>query len=190
MDDIQAQGEVFHEDLFWAFKYLETAQEPNAFIRYIEDKKNKWEDCADLTTNELCHSSETNFKLFSEVGKWKLVSSKDTIKLKEVEKFLALAAAVKELAKNISWSTKPSKPGVNPKTKWKFEPPTAGSSIEKEVDGQTFWWCDGSSGRHHKVMYCSRKPSDCKEQESKEKEQCQLPPPTQTLPAKKVLTQS
>jgi hypothetical protein len=139
LDDIQAQGEVFHEDLFWAFKYLETAQEPNAFIRYIEDKKNKWEDCADLTTNELCHSSETNFKLFSEVGKWKLVSSKDTIKLKEVEKFLALAAAVKELAKNISWSTKPSKPGVNPKTKWKFEPPTAGSSIEKEVDGQTFW---------------------------------------------------
>jgi hypothetical protein len=49
-----------------------------------------------------------------------------------------------------------------------IEPPAAGASIEKVVDGKTFWWCDGSGGKHHKAMYCRHKPTDCKEQENKE----------------------
>jgi hypothetical protein len=175
LDDLQAQGEIFHEDLFWAFKCLETVQEPNAFVRYIEDQKNKWEDGADLTADELCRSAETKFKLLSEAGKWKLTNSKDPIKSKEDEKFLALAAAVKELAKNTSRTAKQTKTGDNPKLKWKFEPPAAGASIEKVVDGKTFWWCDGSGGKHHKAMYCRHKPTDCKEQENKEKDQKPAP---------------
>ena len=171
LDDLQAQGEVFHEDLFWAFKCLETVQEPNAFVHYIEDQKNKWEDGIDLTADELCLSAETKFKLLTEAGKWKLSNSRNPVQSKEDEKFLALAAAVKELAKSNSQTTKPSKPGDNPKTKWKFEAPAAGASIEKEVNGKMFWWCDGSGGKHHKPMYCRHKPSDCKEQETKEKEQ-------------------
>jgi hypothetical protein len=87
LDDIQVQGENFHEDLFWAFKCLETVQEPNAFVLYIEDQKNEWEDGADLTTDELCHSTETKFKLLSKAGKWKLTNSKDPAKSKEDEKF-------------------------------------------------------------------------------------------------------
>ena len=106
LDDIQAQGEIFHEDLFWAFKCLETVQEPNAFVRYIEYQKNKWEDGADLTTDELCHSAETKFKLLPKARTWKLTNSEDPAKSKEDEKYLALAAAVKELAKNASQTAK------------------------------------------------------------------------------------
>ncbi len=111
LDDLQAQGEIFHEDLLWAFKCLKIVQEPNAFVRYIEDQKNKCEDGADLTADELCHSAETKFKLLSEAGKWKLTNSKDPVKSKEDEKFLALAAAIKELAKNTSRTAKQPKTG-------------------------------------------------------------------------------
>jgi hypothetical protein len=143
LDDIQAQGEVFHEDLFWAFKCLETIEEPNAFVRYVEDQKNKWEDGPDLTADKLCHSAETKFKLLSEAGKWKLINpTKGSIKSTEDAKFLALVTAVKELAKNSSTSTKSSISNDNKKSKWKFEAPAAGESTEKEVDGKTFWWCD------------------------------------------------
>ena len=64
---------------------------------------------------------------------------------------------------------KPSKPGDNPKTKWKFEAPATGASTEKVVDWKTFWWCDGSGGKHHKAMYCRHKPSDCKQQDNRPK---------------------
>jgi hypothetical protein len=173
LDDIQAQGEVFHEDLFWAFKCLETVEEPNAFVRYIEDQKNKWEDGADLTADKLCHSAETKFKLLSEAGKWKMstltTKTKGAVKSTEDDKFLALAAAVKELARNNS--SQSSKPSDNKKSKWKFEPLAAGASIKKEVNGKLFWWCDGSGGKHHKAMYCHHKPSECKEQVNAEKKQ-------------------
>jgi hypothetical protein len=33
LDDILAQGEVFNEDLYWAFKCLETVKEPESFVR-------------------------------------------------------------------------------------------------------------------------------------------------------------
>jgi hypothetical protein len=93
-------------------------------------------------------------------------------------KSFALAAAFKELAKNASQTAKPSKTGDNPKTKWKFEAPATGASTEKVVDGKTFWRCDDSGGKHHKEMYCRHKPSDCKQQENKEKDQKSVPAPS------------
>ena len=53
----------------------------------------------------------------------------------------------------------------NQKSKWKFEAPAPGASIEKEVNGKKFWWCTGLDGKHHKPMYCRHKPQDCKEQD-------------------------
>jgi hypothetical protein len=83
-------------------------------------------------------------------------------KEKEDAKFIALVATVKELAKSVS------KTGENTdtqKSKWKFEAPSPGASIEKEVNGKTFWWCTGLDGKHHKPMYCCHKPQDCKAQD-------------------------
>jgi hypothetical protein len=42
--------------------------------------------------------------------------------------------------------------------------PAAGASIEKEVNGELFWWCNGSDGKHHKPMFCRHRPTDCKQQ--------------------------
>jgi hypothetical protein len=53
LDDLQAQGETFNDDLFWAFKCLETVEVPDLFKRYIEDKKSEWEEGLNITAPEL-----------------------------------------------------------------------------------------------------------------------------------------
>lgn len=150
LDDLQAQGEVFHDSLFWAFKFLETVQQPETFVRYIEDKKTEWEEDSDLTTAALC--------------KWKFTTTSSAMdsKDKEDSKFIALVAAVKELAKTVS---KPPDNSDPQKNKWRFEAPAAGISIEKQVNGNMFWWCTVSNGKNHKPVYCHHKPQECKEPE-------------------------
>jgi len=150
LDDILAQGEVFNEDLYWTFKCLETVKEPESFVRYIEDKKSEWEDGLTLTAEELSKFAETRYKHLLEAGKRKTASIKPIADPKESEKedskFIALVAAVKELAKSV---TKTSDTLDFQKNKWKFQPPASGTSIEKQVNGRTFWWCDGFDGKNH-----------------------------------------
>lgn len=144
IEDIFAQGEAFNDDLYWTFKYLETVQFPNAFVRYVEDKKSEWEDGAILTSDQLCNSTETKFKHLFEAGKWKYASfslpSETKVKDKEDAKFLALAAAVKEFAKN---DTKSLESSSSSKNNWKYEAPPFSGPFEKQVNGKTFWWCTG-----------------------------------------------
>ncbi len=104
LDDIQVQGQVFHDDLFRAFKCLETVQHPVAFVYYIEDKKTEWEEGSDLTVAALCKFVEMKFRHLSEADKWvssSIVPSQH-YQEKEDSKFIALVAAVKELAKSVS----------------------------------------------------------------------------------------
>ncbi len=106
LDDIQVQGQVFHDDLFRAFKCLETVQYPVTFIHYIEDKKTEWEEGSDLTVAALCKFVEMKFRHLSEADKWvssSIVPSQH-YQEKEDSKFIALVAAVKELAKSVSKS--------------------------------------------------------------------------------------
>ncbi len=170
IDDVLAQGEIFNEDLYWTFKCLETVKEPESFVRYIEDKKSEWEDGMNMSSEELCKFAETRYKHLFESGKWKFTSLASGAELKEKDKenskFITLAAAVKELAKNM---TKSSENSNGQKNKWKFEAPTAGASIEKVVNGKSFWLCDCSDGKNHKPMYCRHKPAECKQQQSKQK---------------------
>jgi hypothetical protein len=69
LDDLQAQGETFNEDLFWVFKCLETVEFPDTFKRYIEDKKSEWEEGMNITAPELCKAAQTKFKHLHEGGK-------------------------------------------------------------------------------------------------------------------------
>jgi hypothetical protein len=121
-----------------------------------------------MSSEELCKFAETRYRHLLEAGKWRPtpVTSSAEMKVKDEKdkenpKFLALVVAVKELVKN---ATKSSENADAQKNKWKFEPPAAGASIEKQVNGKTFRWCDGSDGKHHKPMYCCLQPSECKEQ--------------------------
>ncbi len=170
LDDILAQGEVFSEDLYWTFKCLETVREPDSFIRYIEDKKSEWEDGVNMTSEELCKFAENRYKHVFEAGKWKFSSvlsgAEPKEKDKEDSKFIALVAAVKELSKVVG---KQPDNSDHQKNKWKFEAPVSGASIEKEVNGKSFWWCNGSDGKNHKPMYCRHKPTECTGQQSKQK---------------------
>ncbi len=170
LDDLRAQGEVFNEDLYWAFKCLETVEIPESFKRYIEDKKSDWEDGGVITASELCKAAQTKFKHLLEAGKWKFTthtSNATSLTSKDDAKFIALVAAVKELAKSVG--KQQPEYSDNQKNKWKFEAPAAGASIEKEVNGKSFWWCNGSDGKKHKPMYCHHKPTECKQQQSKQK---------------------
>jgi len=133
IDDLQAQGEVFSDDLFWAFKCLETVENLASFKHYIEDKKTEWEKGADISALELCKAAQTKYKNLFEAGKWKFTAAASTNEPKEKEdpKFIALVAAIKELSKQIMQpSTKPN----NQKNQWKYEAPAAGASLEKQVN--------------------------------------------------------
>ena len=133
VDDLQAQGEVFSDDLFWAFKCLETVENLASFKHYIEDKKTEWEKGADISALELCKAAQTKYKNLFEAGKWKFTAAASTNEAKEKEdpKFIALVAAIKELSKQIMQpSTKPN----NQKNQWKYEAPAAGASLEKQVN--------------------------------------------------------
>jgi hypothetical protein len=172
LDDLRAQGEVFNEDLYWAFKCLETIEQPETFKRYIEDKKSEWEEGGLITASELCKAAQTKFKHLLEAGKWKFANTTSGASnaalsaQKDDGKFIALAAAIKEIAKSVG--RQPENPN-NQKNKWKFEAPAAGTPIEKEVNGKLFWWCNGSDGKNHKPMFCRHKPTECKQQPSKQK---------------------
>jgi len=168
LDDLRAQGEVFNEDLYWAFKCLETVEQPESFKRYIEDKKSDWEEGGVITASELCKAAQTKFRHLLEAGKWKITTTAanaTSSASKEDSKFIALVAAVKELSKVVG---KQPETSDNQKNKWKFEAPAAGASIEKEVNGKSFWWCNGSDGKNHKPMYCRHKPTECTKQPSKQ----------------------
>jgi len=163
IDDLQAQGEVFSDDLFWAFKCLETVENLASFKHYIEDKKTEWEKGADISALELCKAAQTKYKNLFEAGKWKFTAAASTNEAKEKEdpKFIALVAAIKELSKQI---TQPSTKPDTQKNQWKYEAPAAGASLEKQVNGKTFWWCTGQDGKNHKPMFCHHKSQDYKEQ--------------------------
>jgi hypothetical protein len=185
LDDILAQGEIFSEDLYWTFKCLETVKEPETFVRYIEDKKSEWEDGINMTSEELCKFAETRYRHLLEAGKWKSSSSSISAsaeskeKNKDDQKFLALVAAVKELAKNFS---KPKESGTQDtqKSKWKFEQPETGNGTEKIVNSKTYWWCDGGVTKNHKPMYCRHKVADCRKQESMSMSQAKSAPKPST----------
>ena len=121
---------------------------------------------------ELCKAAQTKFKHLLEAGKWKFVNTTSGASnaalsaQKDDGKFIALAAAIKEIAKSVG--RQPENPN-NQKNKWKFEAPAAGTPIEKEVNGKLFWWCNGSDGKNHKPMFCRHKPTECKQQPSKQK---------------------
>jgi hypothetical protein len=170
LDDLQAQGETFNEDLFWAFKCLKTVEFSESFKRYIEDKKSEWEEGANMTAPELCKAAQTKFKHLLEAGKWRFTTTITPIvtepkepKDKKDTKFIALAAAVKELVKNMSKSTTLNN-SDSQKSKWKFEAPASGNGTEKEVNSKIYWWCDGGASKNHKPMYCRHKPAECKKQ--------------------------
>jgi hypothetical protein len=167
LDDLQAQGETFNDDLFWVFKCLETVEFPDTFKRYIEDKKSEWEEGMNITAPELCKVAQMKFKHLHEGGKWKFtnptVTESKESKEKNDTKFIALAAAIKELAKNMNKPNAPNNSDLQ-KSKWKFKVPESGNGTEKEVNSKTYWWCDGGTSKNHKPMYCRHKPAECKKQ--------------------------
>ena len=85
IDDLHVQGEVFSDDLFWAFKCLETIEDPATFKCYIEDKKSERKDGVDITAPELCKAAQTKYKNLFEAGKWKLTNVTPATAPKEKE---------------------------------------------------------------------------------------------------------
>jgi hypothetical protein len=117
-----------------------------------------------ITAPELCKAAQTKFKHLLKAGKWKLnmnliIAEPKDSKEKKVTKSIALAAAIKELAKNVSKSNASSKL-ESQKSKWKFEAPESGNGTEKEVNSKTYWWCDGGVSKNHKPMYCRHRPAE------------------------------
>jgi hypothetical protein len=110
LDDLHAQGEVFNEDLYWAFKCLETVEQPDSFKHYIEDKKSDWEEGGVITASGLCKAAQTKFRHLLKAGKWKFTTTAanaTSSASKEDPKFIALVAAVKELLKMLASSQIP-----------------------------------------------------------------------------------
>jgi hypothetical protein len=162
--EIIAQGGTIEDDLHHTFISLETVVTPNAFVRFIEDIKSRWEQnlSNNLTADELRLAAETRFTHLKESGKWtksKPVANKPEEEASD-QKFLALVAAVKELAKAKDGNEQRTG-GKGGNDKWKYEEPKDTKTIKKEVAGKTYWWCTGKNGENHKKMWCRHEPNTC-----------------------------
>jgi len=99
LDDLRVQGEVFNEDLYWAFKCLEMVEQPESFKRYIDDKKSDWEDGGAITALKFCKAAQTKFKHLLEAGKRRFTtntSNAASSSSNDDARFIALVATVKE----------------------------------------------------------------------------------------------
>ena len=103
-----------------------------------------------------------SFHTLEESGKWtksKPVANKPEEEASD-QKFLALVAAVKELAKAKDGNEQRTG-GKGGNDKWKYEEPKDTKTIKKEVAGKTYWWCTGKNGENHKKMWCRHEPNTC-----------------------------
>ena len=153
---VQARGHKAEALLTHLFKgYL--AALDKVFVRYITDKKDKYEEGDYLSSDKLMQLADNKFRLLKEREEWDVPSP-------EEEKMMALEAAVEQFTRKRKNDLK-KKHGASgngdmpknssrkarfvnvPKPSWMHERPKAEDlSKPKEWNGKTWWYCHLDTG--------------------------------------------
>lgn len=165
---LEARGQKSEALLTHLFKgYL--AASDKAFVRYINDKKDKYEEGKSLSSDKLMQLADNKYRLLKEREEWDAPSP-------EEEKIMALEAAVQKLSKKRKnepkkyvEKTKKSKDQsgkrkfVNvPKPDWMHQRPRDEDLLKpKEWNGKRWWYCHPETGGKCDGEYRRHEPKDC-----------------------------
>ena len=159
MEGLRARGEPCDDIMVNLFRGYMHAMD-HEFVRYIKDKKNDYEEGADINPEKLMELALNKYENLVTEGQWRVLSPAD-------EKLEALNATVDKLKdENLrlskSLKTKQSKgkgeqnskgrdkqkkkPNKNKKRQnedmtWKKKPPKDGEPTTKQVQNKTWYWC-------------------------------------------------
>ena len=167
LSSLHARGQRTEDLLSHLFKgYL--AASDKVFVRYIEGKKEKYEEGKDLEPEKLMLLADNRFRLLKERDEWDAPSQ-------EEEKLLSLQAEVEKLKrgnkrksntkkeKNDNQNTKKSRRQETPvKPEWMKERP-AEEDLKKprQWNGSEWWYCHPETGGKCDGQYRRHKPSQC-----------------------------
>ena len=166
---LEARGQRAEALLTHLFKgYL--AASDKVFVRYINDKKDKYEEGKELSADKLMQLADNKFRLLKEREEWDAPSP-------EEEKIMALEAAVDKLKKRKGNSkrketqdktTKKQKTKRKghfvdiPKPQWMHERPTEDVLFKpKTWNGKEWWFCHKDTGGKCDGEYRRHHPKDC-----------------------------
>ena len=170
---LQARGQKAEALLSHLFKGYLAASDKN-FIKYINDKKDRYEEGEEIGSDKLMQLADNKYRLLKEREEWDAPSA-------EEEKIMALEAAVESLTKNRNKrkansdgedgpSRKPKKQAGKgkgkkqnpPKPSWMFErPPEDELHNPRKWNGNDWWYCHQDTGGKCDGKYRRHKPKDC-----------------------------
>jgi hypothetical protein len=137
--------------------YMACGTNDTPFYRYIESLENKSNDGdINLTTKVLMDKAETKYEELKDKNKF---NANHTPSLQEKgDDIVALQAQIAELKKlGNPRANRRSSRGL---PEWVTKKPTD-DKVTKEMNGKTYHWCEGDSGKNHSPKWVIHKPSEC-----------------------------
>ena len=167
---LEARGQRSDALLTHLFKGYMAASDKN-FVRYINDKKDKYEEGESLRADKLMQLADNKYRLLKEREEWDAPSP-------EEEKIMALEAAVQKLTRKRKGNPKGTSTGTKknkgkkdsnrggfvhvPKPEWIHERPKDDELHKpKEWNGKTWWYCHPDTGGKCNGEYRRHEPKDC-----------------------------
>jgi hypothetical protein len=167
LNKLKSRGATTHDllaNLFKAYKAVSDKQ----FVKYIDSKKNDYDEGKDITSNQLMLLAANRYKTMKQDQEWNAPSQ-------EQEQIIALQAEVKRLKVSkanksehnkesetetktftrTSKGNKGKKGNRKRKPKWMLIPPKQGESHKRKMNGKTYSWCP----KHE--AWGIHLPSDC-----------------------------
>ena len=173
VNNLAARGKRTEDLLTQLFKgYL--AASDKTFVKYINDKMERYEEGEDMHSDTLMQLADNKFRLMKERGTWDAPSA-------EEEKILALEAAVEKLKKRKRTEVKQTgsksrktassqkKNGFNSTKKqsqekpaWMHQRPKENELLKpRKWNGKDWWYCHPETGGKCNGEYRRHKPSQC-----------------------------
>ena len=172
VNNLAARGQRTEDLLSHLFKGYQAASD-KVFVRYINEKMERYEEGEDIHSDTLMQLADNKFRLMKERGTWDAPSA-------EEEKILALQAEVEKLknrkrkpdkkseskakksANSKRKSTKPGKKQQQEKPEWMHTRPEEKDLHKPRVwNGKDWWYCHPDTGGKCEGEYRRHKPSQC-----------------------------
>ena len=168
---LEARGQKSEALLTHLFKgYLSASDK--AFVRYINDKKDRYEEGKSISSDKLMQLADNKYRLLKEREEWDAPSP-------EEEKIMALEAAVEQLKRKkrtdkkgkgaksekdkVQQGSTKKRQFINvPKPAWMHERPKEEELFKpKDWNGKRWWYCHPDTGGKCDGEYRRHEPKDC-----------------------------
>ena len=171
---LQARGQRAEALLTHLFKGYMAASD-RSFVKYINDKKDRYEEGEEIDADKLMQLADNKFRLMKEREEWDAPSA-------EEEKILALQAAMDKLTKSKTSKRKSTESRYNekernhkkrstrqtgksqnpPRPSWMSERPPEDELLKpRKWNGNDWWYCHPDTGGKCQGVYRRHKPAQC-----------------------------